>query len=153
MLGRGGCRTWTAIEVLRRLKRAGSQDPGPELMTAFSGQRRRPLRRTKLGAHDYLTKPFADIDEVLNRVRRVFEYQSLASEVPPSCAQSLAVTWSERMIGNSQKMQDIYKTIGMISQTDANVLIMGGDPAPARRVVADTIHHHSNYRNGPAWSR
>jgi two-component system response regulator AtoC len=84
---------------------------------------------------------------VLHRVRQVFNYQSLASEVRKLRAE-LGRDLSERMIGNSQKMQDIYKTIGMISQTDANVLIMG-ETGAGKEVVTDTIHLHSNYRNGP----
>src|SRR3954470_11102406 len=133
------------IEVLRRLSSQGHKIP-VLMMTAF-GSASSAIEATKLGAHDYLTKPFADIDEVLNRVRRVFEYQSLATEVRKLRAE-LGRDLSERMIGNSQKMQDIYKTIGMISQTDANVLIMG-ETGAGKEVVADTIHHHSNYRNGP----
>jgi two-component system response regulator AtoC len=133
------------IEVLRRLSSQGQKIP-VLMMTAF-GSASSAIEATKLGAHDYLTKPFADIDEVLNRVRRVFEYQSMATEVRKLRAE-LGRDLSERMIGNSQRMQDIYKTIGMISQTDANVLIMG-ETGAGKEVVADTIHHHSNYRNGP----
>jgi len=133
------------IEVLRRLNSAGQKVP-VLIMTAF-GSASSAIEATKLGAHDYLTKPFEDIDEVLNRVRRVFEYQSMATEVRKLRAE-LGRDLSERMIGNSQKMQDIYKTIGMISQTDANVLIMG-ETGAGKEVVTDTIHHHSNYRNGP----
>jgi two-component system response regulator AtoC len=133
------------IEVLRRLGAQGHKMP-VLMMTAF-GTASSAIEATKLGAHDYLTKPFEDIQEVLNRVRRVYEYQSLATEVRKLRAE-LGRDLSERMIGQSQRMQDIYKTIGMIAQTDANVLIMG-ETGAGKEVVADTIHHHSNYRNGP----
>src|SRR3712207_1119444 len=52
------------------------------------------------------------------------------------------------MIGTNAKMHEIYKTIGMIAQSDANVLIMG-ETGAGKEVVADTIHAHSNYRQGP----
>ena len=107
------------------------------IMTAY-GSASSAIEATKLGAHDYLTKPFEDIDEVLNRVRRVYEYQSMATEVRKLRAE-LGRDLSERMIGQSQKMQDIYRTIGMIAQTDANVLIMG-ETGAGKEVVTDTIH-------------
>ena len=132
------------IEVLRRLGSQGQKVP-VLMMTGF-GSASTAIEATKLGAFDYVTKPF-DVADVLHRVRQVFNYQSLASEVRKLRAE-LGRDLSERMIGNSQRMQDIYKTIGMISQTDANVLIMG-ETGAGKEVVADTIHHHSNYRNGP----
>ncbi|MFN8632846.1 MAG: sigma-54 dependent transcriptional regulator [Chloroflexota bacterium] len=132
------------IEVLRRLSSQGHKVP-VLMLTAF-GTASSAIEATKLGAFDYVTKPF-DTEDVLHRVKQVFNYQSLASEVRKLRAE-LGRDLSERMIGNSQNMQNIYKTIGMISQTDANVLIMG-ETGAGKEVVADTIHHHSNYRNGP----
>jgi two-component system response regulator AtoC len=132
------------IEVLRRL--SSQSQKVPVLMLTGFGSASTAIEATKLGAFDYVTKPF-DVADVLHRVRQVFNYQSLASEVRKLRAE-LGRDLSERMIGNSQKMQDIYTTIGMISQTDANVLIMG-ETGAGKEVVTDTIHLHSNYRNGP----
>jgi two-component system, NtrC family, response regulator AtoC len=132
------------IEVLRRP--SSQSQKVPVLMLTGFGSASTAIEATKLGAFDYVTKPF-DVADVLHRVRQVFNYQSLASEVRKLRAE-LGRDLSERMIGNSQKMQDIYKTIGMISQTDANVLIMG-ETGAGKEVVTDTIHLHSNYRNGP----
>src|SRR5439155_8440270 len=133
------------IEVLRRLSGQGQKVP-VLMLTAYSTASS-AIEATKLGAFDYLTKPF-EIDDVLLRVERIFEYQSLASEVRKLRDQLGSRDLSERMIGSSQKMQDIYKTIGMIAQTDANVLIMGQTGA-RNEVVGDTIHHHSTYHAGP----
>jgi len=133
------------IEILRRL--SGQGHKVPVLMLTAYGTASSAIEATKLGAIDYLTKPF-DASDVLMRVERVFEYQSLASEVRKLRSQLETKDLSERMIGSSQKMQEIYKTIGMIAQTDANVLIMG-ETGAGKEVVADTIHRHSNYSNGP----
>ncbi|MCC6179627.1 MAG: sigma-54-dependent Fis family transcriptional regulator [Chloroflexi bacterium] len=133
------------IEILRRLGSQGQKVP-VLILTAY-GTASSAIEATKLGAFDYLTKPF-EIDDVLLRVQRLFEYQSLASEVRKLRDSLEKRDLSERMIGSSPRMQEIYKTIGMISQTDANVLIMG-ETGAGKEVVADTIHAHSNYRNGP----
>ena len=132
------------LDVLQRLTSQGHKMP--ILMITGMGSASTAIKATQLGAFDYITKPF-EIEDVLHRVKQVFNYQSLSSEVRKLRAE-LGRDLSERMIGNSQKMQDIYKTIGMISQTDANVLIMG-ETGAGKEVVTDTIHHHSNYRNGP----
>jgi two-component system, NtrC family, response regulator AtoC len=132
------------LDVLQRLSSQGHKMP--ILMITGMGSASTAIKATQLGAFDYITKPF-EIEDVLHRVRQVYNYQSLSSEVRKLRAE-LGRDLSERMIGSCQKMQDIYKTIGMISQTDANVLIMG-ETGAGKEVVADTIHHHSNYRNGP----
>ena len=133
------------IEIMRRLR--GQDEKVPVLMLTAYGTASSAIEATKLGAYDYVTKPF-EIDDVLLRVQRLFDYQALASEVRKLRDQLGGRDLSERMIGNSPGMQEIYKTIGMIAQTDAHVLIMG-ETGAGKEVVADTIHAHSNYRNGP----
>jgi len=133
------------IEILRRL--AGQDRKVTTLMLTAYGTASSAIEATKLGAHDYLTKPF-EIDDVLLRVGKIFEHQSLASEVRKLRDSLEKRDLNERMIGSSQKMQDIYKTIGMIAQSDANVLVMG-ETGAGKEVVADTIHAHSNYWQGP----
>ena len=133
------------IAVLRRLREQDQKVP-VLMLTAF-GSASSTIEAINLGAHDYLTKPF-EIDDVLLRVNRVFEMQSLASEVRKLRDQLDARDLSERMIGQSPKMQEIYKTIGMIAQSEANVLVMG-ETGSGKEVVADTIHYHSKYREGP----
>ena len=133
------------IEILRRL---GAQDRKvPTLILTAYGTASSAIEATKLGAEDFLTKPF-DNDEVLLRVGKIFEKQALASEVRKLRDSLEKRDLSERMIGSSPKMQQIYKTIGMIAQSDANVLVMG-ETGAGKEVVADTIHAHSNYHKGP----
>jgi two-component system response regulator AtoC len=133
------------IDLLRRLR---GQDPElPVLMLTAFGTASSAIEATKLGAHDYLTKPF-EIDDVLLRVHRVFELQSLTSEVRKLRDQLGVRDLQERMVGNTPNMQEIYKTIGMIAESSANVLVTG-ETGAGKEVVADTIHAHSNYRQGP----
>ncbi len=132
------------IEILRRLR--DSEEKVPVLILTAYGTASSAIEAIKLGAHDYITKPF-EIDDVALRVRRVFEYQALASEVRKLRDRGVR-DLSERMIGSTPKMQEIYKTIGMIAESDSSVLIMG-ETGAGKEVVTDTIHAHSNYRNGP----
>jgi two-component system, NtrC family, response regulator AtoC len=133
------------IEIMRRLR--AQDEKVPVLMLTAYGTASSTIEATKLGAYDYVTKPF-EIDDVLLRVQRLFEYQALASEVRKLRNQLGGRDLSERMIGNTPNMQAIYKTIGTVAQSDANILIMG-ETGAGKEVVADTIHLHSNYRQGP----
>jgi len=133
------------IEILRRLQ--AQDEKVPVLMLTAYGTASSAIEAMKLGAWDYVTKPF-ELDDVLLRVQRVFEHQTLALEVRKLRDQLGGRELNERMIGNSPKMHQIYKTIGMIAQSDASVLITG-ETGAGKEVVADTIHAHSNYRSGP----
>jgi two-component system response regulator AtoC len=55
---------------------------------------------------------------------------------------------SDRIIGNSPEMQHIYKEIGKVAASDANVLVIG-ETGTGKELIAETIHAFSNYRNGP----
>src|SRR6185295_8911597 len=55
---------------------------------------------------------------------------------------------ADRIIGNSPEMQHIYKEIGKVAASDANVLVMG-ETGTGKELIGETVHAFSNYRNGP----
>jgi two-component system response regulator AtoC len=135
----------TGIEIMRRLNEQDTRVP-TLVMTAY-GTSKSAIETIQLGAYDYITKPF-DLDEVLHTVRRYFEYQAAAADALKLRALEARRDPADRIIGNSQEMQHIYKEIGKIAATDANVLIMG-ETGTGKELVCETIHAFSNYRNGP----
>jgi two-component system response regulator AtoC len=130
---------------MRRLNEQDTRVP-TLVMTAY-GTSKSAIETIQLGAYDYITKPF-DLDEVLHTVRRYFEYQAAAADALKLRALEARRDPADRIIGNSQEMQHIYKEIGKIAATDANVLIMG-ETGTGKELVCETIHAFSNYRNGP----
>lgn len=136
---------WDGIEVMRRLKEQDAEVP-VLLITAY-GTASKAIEAVQLGAYDYVTKPF-ELDDVLMRVRRFFEYRNLAREVRKLRGQLDARDLSERIIGNSPKMQEIYKIIGRVASTEATVLITG-ETGTGKELVAEVIHAYSAYSNGP----
>jgi two-component system response regulator AtoC len=98
-----------------------------------------------LGAYDYITKPF-DVDRVLFTIRRYFERQQLAQELVRSRQDKLAI--SERIVGNTPQMQEVYKLIGRVAASDANVLIVG-ETGAGKESVAEMLHQYSTYSKGP----
>ena len=134
----------TGMDVLKRMRDAKT-GVGALVMTAY-GTSNLAIQSIQLGAHDYITKPF-DLDEVLHAVQRYFEHHSLQSEVQSLRKQLGARDPSERMVGRSPAMMDVYKTIGRIAGSDATVLITG-ETGTGKELVAEVIHQNSPYRQG-----
>src|SRR5579884_2895806 len=134
------------IEILQKLK-ADHSDVGAILMTAY-GTANTAIQAIQTGAFDYVTKPF-ELDDVALTIRRYFEYQDLTAEVE-ALRSELAVTQDpmEKIVGNSSKMQDIYKTIGRVARSDATVLIWG-ETGTGKELVANAMHYNSSRRAGP----
>ena len=135
----------SGMEVLQRL-REQSLDVPTLLMTAF-GSSNLAIKAIQLGAYDYITKPF-DLEDVLLTINRFFEYQDLSAEVKVLRNQLDARDPSERIVGRSAKMLEVYKTIGRVARSDATVLITG-ETGTGKELVAETLHFNSNYRTGP----
>src|SRR3569833_847008 len=113
------------------------------MMTAF-GTSSAAIEAMHLGAYDYLTKPF-DLDKVLFTIRRYFNEQQLSRELVRSKQDGKAI--SERIVGNSPPKQEVYKRIGQVAASDANVLVIG-ETGTGKELVAETLHRYSSFSKG-----
>jgi nitrogen regulation protein NR(I) len=109
------------------------------IMTAY-GTTDTAIEATKLGAFDYILKPF-DIPEMLNVIQQAlnagrFMRSPVAMNAVPEG------TSKEAIIGRSRAMQEIYKAIGRVSPTDATVLIRG-ESGTGKELAARAVYHHS----------
>lgn len=132
------------LAVLQQMQ-AEKKDIPMILMTAF-GSSNLAIQAIRLGAYDYITKPF-DLDDLLLTIRRFFERQELTHEIKV-LRQQMQRDPSERIIGQSPVMQEIYKTIGRVAGSDATVLI-SGETGTGKELVAETIHYNSTFSRGP----
>src|SRR4029450_6514139 len=126
----------SGIDVLRRM-RDSKVGVGALVMTAY-GSSNLAIQSIQLGAYDYVQKPF-DLDEVLVAVRRYFERQALQGEVQSLRKQLGQRDPSERMVGRSPAMLEVYKTIGRVAGSDATVLITG-ETGTGKELVAQILH-------------
>ncbi|MDO9111394.1 MAG: sigma-54 dependent transcriptional regulator, partial [Desulfatirhabdiaceae bacterium] len=109
------------------------------IMTAFSTTER-AIEAMKLGAFDYVTKPF-DIPDILALIGQALEAGRLVrSRVDMDVVHK--TTSSETIIGQSKVMQELYKTIGRVAPTDATVLIRG-ESGTGKELVARALYQHS----------
>ncbi len=109
------------------------------IMTAFSTTER-AIEAMKLGAFDYVTKPF-DIPDMLTIINQAVEAGRLArSRVEMDVVPK--TTSSEIIVGQCKIMQELYKTIGRVAPTDATVLIRG-ESGTGKELVARALYQHS----------
>ena len=94
------------------------------------------------GAFEYLPKPF-DIDEAVSLVRRAARTASSSEPELPNPADGLS-----GMVGQAQAMQDVFRTIGRLSNSSMSVLITG-ESGTGKELVARALHEHSPRQNAP----
>ena len=100
------------------------------------------IRAAELGAYDYLPKPF-DLNALVQTVSRALQHA--AKPAKPKTEQQGEVL---PIIGRSAAMQDIYRLIARLTQTDLTVTIVG-ESGTGKELVARALHDFSRRRKGP----
>jgi DNA-binding NtrC family response regulator len=133
------------IEILERLKRF---DGGLEvvMLTAVTSVRI-AVEAMKLGAYDYLTKPFA-IDDLRAVARRALERRALRREVRYLRDELARHEGFDTLVGGSPAMQKVYDLIRQVSGTTATVLITG-ESGTGKELIARAIHRQGARRDRP----
>lgn len=119
------------LEVLRRI-RASPDAPPVAVLTAVSTATN-TIEAMRLGAVDHLTKPVTRADLVA-LLKRMLPPQASIPEAAPQAD-------ADELIGASAPMREVQKTIGMLADSDATVLITG-ETGTGKEVVARAIHRH-----------
>lgn len=109
------------------------------IMTAF-GTTETAIEATKLGAFDYVLKPF-DIPDLLKLISQALEASRfMRSQVDIDILPNRPS--HEVIVGQSKPMQEIYKAIGRVAPTEATVLIRG-ESGTGKELVARAVYQHS----------
>jgi len=102
----------------------------------------------KRGAHDYLTKPFENLDLVAAAVTRAVEIAAQAADINRLKDEVNRQLVGGEIIGRSPAMQEVYKLIGRVVNNDATVLLRG-ESGTGKELVARAIHFKSPRWRGP----
>jgi two-component system nitrogen regulation response regulator GlnG len=94
------------------------------------------------GAFEYLPKPF-DINDAITLVERAVDH-AMTQMVNNKGAEE----YDTMIIGEAPAMQDIFRAIGRLSQSDLTVLI-SGESGTGKELIAESLHKHSPRRDGP----
>jgi nitrogen regulation protein NR(I) len=115
------------------------------VMTAY-GTTDTAIRATKLGAFDYVLKPF-EIPEMLSLIGKALD----AGRLMRSCVRIQSEPQEDVdnvILGKSKSMQEVFKAVGRVASTDATVLIRG-ESGTGKELVASAIYHHSMRAHKP----
>ncbi|MGE3182858.1 MAG: nitrogen regulation protein NR(I) [Phycisphaerae bacterium] len=130
-----------AFDLLPRIKKARPELPvvvmsaQNTLMTA--------IRASERGAYEYLPKPF-DLKELIAIVGRALSEPKTRprSSAPPQDIEAIP------LVGRSPAMQDIYRVLARLMQTDLTVMI-NGESGTGKELIARALHDYGKRRNGP----
>ncbi|MCG2722190.1 MAG: sigma-54 dependent transcriptional regulator [Thermodesulfovibrionales bacterium] len=124
------------FEVLKKVKEI-SPETMVIMITAF-GTTETAIQAMKLGAYDYIHKPF-NIEEIRLIVKKAIEKKRLSEELS-LLRQKVETAYSlENIIGKSPGMQELFKLIPRIAQSNSNVLITG-ESGSGKELFANALH-------------
>lgn len=137
------------LETLKEIRRLQVKTP-VIVMTAY-GTMDTAIEAMKLGAYDYLLKPF-DRNGLERVARDALDVNRLMKEVVSFPASGLTPSripkGEVKIIGSHQRMQEVYKLIGQVAAKDVTVLITG-ESGTGKELVARAIYHHSERKDKP----
>ena len=133
------------IALLQSLRQAGQEVP-VILMTAH-GTIDSAVQAMRLGAYDYITKPF-DGDKILTLADRAITHGRLQRENEVLRAELSETLKPKQLVGMSGPMRQVSERIALVANSQATVLIQG-ESGTGKEVVARTIHASSNRRDKP----
>lgn len=116
------------------------------IITAY-GTIESAVEAMKLGAYDYLTKPF-NIDEIAIKLNRLTELKNKIAENVALKAELVGHYQFGNLVGKSKKMRELIEQIKIVANSNATVLIIG-ETGTGKELVAETIHYNSPRRDGP----
>ena len=133
------------LSVLQTMR---AEDPSiPVIMLTGTKSVKTAVDAMKLGAADYLSKPF-DIEELRIVVDRTLSSKELEREVRQLRAQVVQRYAFHNLIGKSPSMQEIYAKIEQVADSRTTVLVTG-ESGTGKELVAKAIHYNSSRRERP----
>jgi DNA-binding NtrC family response regulator len=138
----------SGLDVIRELVASSSAADRPQvvMMTAHATIES-AIEAMKLGAFDYLQKPF-EIDELLVVVARALDHQRLRTQHGYLPSERDEEFNHYGIVGRSRRMQDVIRTAEIVAKTKSTVLITG-ETGTGKEMVARAIHFHSAQRDMP----
>ena len=131
-----------ALQTMRTENRAV-----PVIMLTGTKSVKTAVDAMKLGAADYLSKPF-DVEELQIVIERTLGKQELEQEVRQLRAQVVQRYAFHNLIGKSPAMQEIYAKIEQVADSRTTVLVTG-ESGTGKELVAKAIHYNSARRERP----
>ncbi|HEY9059568.1 MAG TPA: sigma-54 dependent transcriptional regulator [Pseudobacteroides sp.] len=132
------------MEVLKRIKTINQNVP--VIMITAHGSTDAAVEAMKLGAIDYISKPF-DMEELKITIKKVLNIEELNNTIDYLKTRVIEA-YDSRIIGSSKKMQEVFQLIDKVADTPATILITG-ESGTGKELVANAIHNKSTRKDKP----
>jgi len=127
------------LSLLKKMKEENGQESAVIVMTAF-GEIRTAVEAMRLGAYDYLKKPF-DFDELEVIVDRALETTHLRREVSELRQERRKTYGVENIVGQSEKIRQVLELLEKIVESDATTVLIQGENGTGKDLFARAIHY------------
>jgi two-component system response regulator AtoC len=133
------------LEVLSKIKNK-NRDAYIIIMTAYDDMKT-TVEAIKLGAFEYLVKPldYVELDLTINKA---FQIRGLEDKISYLVEEKQKEYTIDNIIGHSPKMREVFKLIGSVANSRANVLIHG-ESGTGKELVAKALHYNSPFKEEP----
>lgn len=137
--------TLDGLKVLKKIKQIDAK--AIVIMITAAKSIKTAVEAMKLGAYDYITKPF-NVDEIRLIVKKAFSNLDLMGEVEYLRAEIGRIYGLDNIVGKSKAMKDIFSLIKQVADSKLTVLIQG-ESGTGKELVARAIHFNSLRKNKP----
>lgn len=134
------------IEVLQKIKEI-NKDTVVIMATAMDDLKV-AVKAMRLGAYDYINKPF-HIDDLVLTVNKAMETSRLRREVATLKEERSRDFGIEKIIGVSSHVQGILALVKKISESEASTILIQGESGTGKELIAKALHYESNRREKP----
>ncbi|QEK13342.1 sigma-54-dependent Fis family transcriptional regulator [Crassaminicella thermophila] len=132
------------IEALREIKEFNENIP--VIMITAHGTMESAIEAMKIGAIDYLPKPF-DIEELKIQIRKALDVGDMKEQIN-FLKEELKNKAGKVIIGNSPRMKEVLEIVNRVAKSIATVLITG-ESGTGKELIANAIHYNSDRENKP----
>lgn len=134
------------IELLKRIKQGPMADVQVIMMTAY-GSIPVAVEAVKLGAFDFVTKPFRN-EDIFPLLARIERERTPAEAVAPPQKPAEGGDIDQSIVGQSEAIKRVKRMIEICCRTDANVLLVG-ETGVGKDLIASVIHRNSHRQGFP----
>jgi Nif-specific regulatory protein len=135
---------YDGLELLRRIRMI-NESTAVIMMTAY-GTVEGAVQAMRLGAYDYIQKPF-QLEELELKAERALEHRRLMSRLMEADRRDVVGQFDD-IVGESASMQRIFEIIQKVAPSQATVLILG-ETGTGKELIAESIHRNSDRKDGP----
>mgnify|MGYP000303696315 FL=1 len=133
------------IEVLKKIKKIN--DSIPVIMITAHGNIETAIEAMKLGAFDYVQKPF-EMEEINVLIKKALKIRDLTMEVELLRDELSRISRGNQIIGESPQIKEVMDLVNRVAKSNATVLILG-ESGTGKELVANAIHYNSDRKNKP----